>query len=295
MSYDNVTSYTLNRYPVQCNPTCTCRQSSTSYSTPGIFNFGMGEFGFGSANFSFYNFTNSFFAQIFNPFSFQNQFLNNLNFNFAQMFTPPAFIMPQIDASAIIPDTTLPMPSIPFGSLTTKTPDNDKRNTNITSVAAYSNRKSTLLKTVEKNDNNFAEQLKEKGVKYNSTLGHNLAQYTINHSTGGMGRCAHYVNNALEEYNINAKRDEHAYTRADVLAADKNFTEIKVNNENDLKALPGGSIVVYDAGACGYSSDHGHVFIATGNGGAVSDHIQNSIKFGTGVRVFIPTKQAATA
>lgn len=294
MSYDNVTNYTLNRYPAQCNPTCTCQQRNTGYTTmPGLFNFGMSG-GFAPANFSFFNFTNSFFPQMFNPFQFQIQLFNNLNFNLSQMFPMPKIDLSQLTESVMA--STIPaLPSISFGSLTTIARVKSNNKTKTTTTSAYSNRKSSLLQTVEKNDNSFADQLKAKGVTYNAELGHNLAKYTINHSTGGTGRCAHFVNNALEEYNINAKRDDHAYTRANVLANDKNFTEITVKNAEELKSLPGGSVVVYPQGVCNYSNEHGHVFIATGNGGAVSDHIQNNIKYGDGVRVFIPTQQTATA
>lgn len=295
MSFDNVSNYTLNRYQGQCNPSCTCRQQSTTYTAmPALFDFGMPmTIGFGCQPFNFMGGTlvNPFLFQIFNPF----QLLNNLNINFS--LPQPAINSPAADFSASMPLGT----SMTFGSLTlpapvvssvikdTTPPPGSKKSTS--SISAFSNQKATLLKTVEKNDDSFADQLKEKGVVYNAELGHNLAKYTINHTTGGTGRCAHYVNNALEEYNINAKRDNHAYTRAEVLANDSNFTEITVSNKEDLKKLPGGSVVVYDQGACNYSSEHGHVFIATGNGGAASDHLQNSIKYGDGVRVFIPTKQ----
>lgn len=289
MTYDKVSNYTFNRYQGQCN--CTCRQSQTvNYNaSPALFNFGFPfNFNCTPASFTGFNLVNPFFFELFNPL----MLFNNANLNFS---LPNPFNFSTDNLNNTLPLTTpqafgnLTMPA-PTLSTTPGTKSKSSPGITTSSIAASSARKATLLKDVDKNDTNFAEQLKEKGVQYNAELGHNLAKYTINHTTGETGRCAHYVNNALEEYNINAKRDNHAYTRANVLAADNNFTEIEIKSETDLKSLPAGSVVVYDKGACNYSDEHGHVFIATGNGGAGSDHLQNSIKFGSGVRAFIPTK-----
>ncbi len=295
MSFDSVSNYTLNKYQSTSNFTCTCtcqQQNYTYSSVPALFNFYLPsgfEYNFTPINYYSSSFINPFLFQITNSL----QFLNNFNFSLP---TPVSTETNSLYTSMISPSAfgTLTMPAPTISTCTTT--NNSSREPVVTSsIPSYSTRKATLLKDVEKNDSSFADQLKEKGVEYNEELGHNLAKYTINHTKGTTGKCAHYVNNALEEYDINAKRDEHAYTRADVLAADENFTEVTVKDEQDLKKLPGGSVVVYEQGACGYSSEHGHVFIATGNGGAASDHLQNNIKYGSGVRVFIPTKEAATA
>ena len=293
MSFDGVTNYTLNRYPLQCSQTCTCTQyNQPGASTPALFNYGIsGGFNFTPGGVYGINLLNPL-IQLFNNFNFQMpcfnlfSYMNSMpasNFsNFSSMFTP-TYTLPSFGNLTISSST----------DETTSSSSTKTYSGSITTISAYSNKKETLLKNIAQNDTKFEEQLKEKGVVYNKDLGHNLASYIIAHTTNTTGRCAHYVNNALEEYNIDPKRGD-AYTRADVLAADKNFTEVQVNSKEDLKSLPGGAVVVYDRGACNYSDDFGHVFIATGNGGAASDHLQNQIKFGDGIRVFIPTKPLET-
>ena len=173
-----------------------------------------------------------------------------------------------------------------------------KLNYGIQSLNATNLKKDTMKAQVGNNDSKLSEKLKALNVQYDSTLGHGLATSVIDKSTGTTGLCAKAVNDEIAANNINITRDNHAYTRAEILAENKeNFTEVTITSKEELGQLPGGSIVVYGQGACGYSSEHGHVAIATGNGGLASDHIQSQIKFApeANIRVFIPTKKITTA
>lgn len=290
---------------IQPNPTvqtCNCCCNKRQQQQVGS----LGIFGFGYP--AQPTFTNNF---NFNPFGMFQGFnfpqisfnmFSGLNFDFSKLWTPfnnnntlPSF--------PSIPTTFLPAPISNTIALSSPINSNSSGNSSSTSktdwacTSATNKQKETMKNEVGQNDKSFEAQLKAKGVQYNSTLGHGLATSAISGVTGGKGRCAHFVNDALEANGINAKRDNHAYTRASVLRSDKdNFTEIKLNNESDLRKLPAGSIVVYQPGTCNYSAEHGHTFVATGNGGGGSDHFQNSFRFpedGKGISVFIPTSKIA--
>ena len=83
-----------------------------------------------------------------------------------------------------------------------------------------------------------------------------------------------------------------AYQMGGVLAKNKDFQEITINNENDLKKLPAGCIVVYDRGAAGYSSKHGHIEVTLGDGTACSDGRTYNMRYDQNMRVFVPVEQA---
>ncbi len=298
MSIDNYTNYNLSMnnfgYLWNSNPAV----SNNTFVTTPIFNFGVNYVNTTPMNLPFFGYITSFFNTGFNPFQFQLQVMNN--FDFGNIFS--GIQLPKIETPSNIQTFTYREYTQPkfFGDLTFAAPTGEKAKTSKTtasvSIQTSSNRKETLLKNIEKNDKNFAEQLKEKGVEYDPKLGHSLAEEIIEKAPGTKGHCAKYVNNALEANDINVKRDNHAYTRADVLARDSHFTEVTVTSAEDLKKLPGGSAIVYGKSVCGYNETHGHVAIATGNGSVASDHIQNSIKYpsnGEGIRVFIPTKAIA--
>ena len=256
-------------------------------------NFGFNPFGFSSG----FNFNMSGFS-----------FLNNLCFDVTNFFKPlenlRAYMQSATSRNAF--QLNFP-PALNFSSFTPQTSNSSTignsstgktsgGSSNSTSVSATNKHKEEMKQEVGQNDANFTAQLKRKNVKYNATLGHAIANTAISNVTGGTGRCAHYVNDALEANGINPQRDNHAYTRAEVLRNNENFTEVRIFSEQDLSKLPAGSIVVYQRGVSGYHSEHGHTFTATGNGGGASDHFQSNLKFpedGEGISAFVPTTKIA--
>jgi len=245
-----------------------------------------------------YTKTPYFTPAFINPFNFGS--FNNWNLSNFAFFAMPDFTKMNFSFNN---NFSLMLPAFPTIKIPTwlnsninKTPL--KLNYNIQSLSATNLTKDKMKAQVGNNDSRLSEKLKALNVQYNSTLGHGLATSVIDKSSGTTGHCAKAVNDAIVANNINISRDNHAYTRANILANDKeNFTEVTISSKEELAQLPGGSIVVYGKGACGYSSEHGHVAIATGNGGLASDHIQSQIKFApeANIRVFIPTKKITTA
>ncbi len=306
MSIDNYTNYNLNKYNFGYTWNSYNAVPNNTFGVTPLFNFNIGYTPLTIMPMNpFFSYLTSFFTGGFNPFQFQFQVMNN--FNFGNIFNNIQF--PTLDLSNNFQNTGTNYsmkPNLGFGELTfpppsgkyekDDKPSEGKISTTYNSIQTSSNRKETLLKNINTNDKKFEEQLKEKGVEYDSTLGHNLAKHMISNVTGGTGDCAQFVNDSLEANGINAKRDGHAYTRAEVLSKDSHFTEINVDSADELKELPAGSVIVYARKACRYNPVFGHVVIATGNGSVGSDHIQNSIRYpsnGEGIRVFIPTKAIA--
>ena len=76
------------------------------------------------------------------------------------------------------------------------------------------------------------------------------------------------------------------------LRKNNNFREIKVNSKEELRNLPAGCIVVYEAGAAGYNAKHGHIEVTLGNGTAASDGITRNMRYSNQMSVFIPVENA---
>ena len=72
---------------------------------------------------------------------------------------------------------------------------------------------------------------------------------------------------------------------ADSLRRNSNFSEISASTS--LSDLPPGAVIVYNRGAQGYSSEHGHVEIITKDGRAVSDAITDNL-YKRPSHIFIP-------
>jgi len=115
---------------------------------------------------------------------------------------------------------------------------------------------------------------------YNPVLGDNLASAARNGSAGySMGQCYSYVWRALR--NTLGSQIE---TLPIPPTSAYQFGEWVINNPSTAKtwlrlvrtntpatSAPRGSVIVWPRGACGYSSTHGHIEIAQGNGTACSD------------------------
>lgn len=109
-----------------------------------------------------------------------------------------------------------------------------------------------------------------------------------------IGKCARGVRYALEEALFGHKIDgNNACDWADRLAKDTGrFKEVTVSGD-DLKKLPSGAIVVWDAiaGADEKNGKFGHISIASGDGREISDHEEaqrTQYRGSSKCRVFIP-------
>lgn len=114
-------------------------------------------------------------------------------------------------------------------------------------------------------------------------------------NTDTVGYCAKSVNKVLNKLGVGGYG--HAYQKAEQLAKNSRFKEVKVSRDQ-LNQLPRGAVIVW--GASG-EKPYGHVTVALGNGKEASDHVQNLITRGaygsdwgngatggSNVRVFIP-------
>lgn len=102
------------------------------------------------------------------------------------------------------------------------------------------------------------------------------------------GMCLAGVQDALQSFGCKDQRLPSAYMKADQLAGDPNFKEVKVS-ANDLKNLPPGCIIVWNRSGDGSAfGQHGHIQITQGGGKATSDHFETISNLGTSFRVFIP-------
>lgn len=166
---------------------------------------------------------------------------------------------------------------------------------------------SNEIMTSHNNDNKmtFAE-LQAQGLKYSASKGQRLAQDVGSHATGFIGRCSNRVANGLQRTGLGNERMPSAHMMDDAFRRDiasgknRNFREIKVNSLQDLKNLPAGCIVVYEANAAWdngfkkghYNAKHGHIEVTLGNGTAASDGITRNMRYSDRMSVFVPVENA---
>ena len=116
--------------------------------------------------------------------------------------------------------------------------------------------------------------------------GRRLAAAALKESTDGDspgGYCARDVGEALRSIGMGVARGD-AWTKAEVLANDKRFKEIKVA-PNEIDRLPPGAIIVWDKGP---GLPYGHISIALGDGREASDKLRKQMHLKTSYRVFMP-------
>ena len=143
-----------------------------------------------------------------------------------------------------------------------------------------------------KNNNAISfDSFAQKGLKYSSAKGQKLAKDVANHSVGFTGKCSKYVRTALQRTGMHNGHTASAYQMGGVLGKNKNFQEIDPSTVN-LKQLPAGCILVYDKGAAGYSSKHGHIEVTLGDGTACSDGRTHNLRSTQNMRIFVPVEQA---
>lgn len=137
-----------------------------------------------------------------------------------------------------------------------------------------------------KNDN----KLDLKDVNYSSEKGEKLAKAIKNNAVGFTGYCSRYVSNALASSGLGNERASSAHLMDDKLRSNKNFKEVTINSQEDLKNLPAGCVVVYEAGAGGYNAKHGHIEVTLGDGTAGSDGITRNMRYAKNMSVFVPVE-----
>lgn len=144
------------------------------------------------------------------------------------------------------------------------------------------------------NDNAMTfDELKAMGLEYSSENGQKLAGTVQSHLKGFTGYCSRHVSNALAESGLGTERAGSAADMDTKLENNANFREVKVSSVEDLKRLPAGCILVYERGAAGYNSKHGHIEVTFGDGTAGSDGRTRNIRYSENMSVFIPVQQSA--
>lgn len=157
---------------------------------------------------------------------------------------------------------------------------------------AYNKLTSTVQSQSEQlnypNDGKNVASLKD--VNYSAEKGQKLAQDMRNHAVGFIGYCSRHVSNGLERTGLGHERMASAHMMDTELDKNKNFRRITVTSAQELKSLPAGCIIVYEAGAAGYNSTHGHIEVTLGDGTACSDGITRNMRYSDRMSVFVPVE-----
>jgi len=144
-----------------------------------------------------------------------------------------------------------------------------------------------------KNDNLMTfDELNKQGLKYSSEKGQKLAGEVRKRAVGFTGHCSRYVSNALASSGLGHERAAAAHMMDTKLEGNSNFKEVKITSQEQLRNLPAGCIVVYEAGAARYSSKYGHIEVTLGDGTAASDGITKNMRYSDNMSVFIPVENA---
>lgn len=145
-------------------------------------------------------------------------------------------------------------------------------------------------------------ELSKYGLKYSKEKGEKLAKDMRKHAVGFTGYCSRHVSNGLQRTGLGNERRASAHQMDTALDGNKNFKRIQVNSLAELKALPAGCIVVYEANASWnngfrtghYNAQHGHIEVTLGDGTAASDGITRNLRYAdpSQMSVFIPVENA---
>lgn len=117
------------------------------------------------------------------------------------------------------------------------------------------------------------KELMEK-IGYNAEKGQALANEAKKGSASHFkGQCATYVKRAVEKAGLGKYiHGVNGCDMANVYGKNKNFKKISAKGIN-VKDLPAGCILCYDAGKSGHHKLYGHTGITQGNGTEISDYI----------------------
>lgn len=117
-------------------------------------------------------------------------------------------------------------------------------------------------------------------------IGRRLAAAALRESTDGDspgGYCARDVGEALRAVGLGVARGD-AWTKAEVLARDPRFKEMRVAPDQ-IDKLPPGAIIVWDKNS---KLPYGHISIALGDGREASDKLRKQMHLSSSYRVFMP-------
>lgn len=131
-----------------------------------------------------------------------------------------------------------------------------------------------------------------KDVNYSAEKGQRLAQDMKSHSVGFTGYCSRHVSNGLARTGLGHERTASAHMMDTELDNNPNFRRITVSSQEELRSLPAGCVVVYEAGAAGYNKTHGHIEVTLGDGTACSDGITRNMRYSDRMSVFVPVDNA---
>jgi len=120
----------------------------------------------------------------------------------------------------------------------------------------------------------FEDWLSNNGYKFDSSAAGNLCKYAEQKSADGAhyGKCGVAFREAAEKAGLwgNTQRNNSAYQFASALSKNPNFKELPHNivMSMDLRKLPAGCVIVYDAGYRDDGRDHpdGHISVTVGDG-----------------------------
>ena len=169
-----------------------------------------------------------------------------------------------------------------------------------TNAREYAYRKLTSSPSTSEVSYNFSNRGENvpalKDVNYSAEKGQRLAQDMRNHAVGFIGYCSRHVSNGLERTGLGHERMASAHMMDTELDKNPNFRRITVSSVEELKSLPAGCIVVYEAGAKWdngfrqghYNMTHGHIEVTLGNGTACSDGITRNMRYSDRMSVFVP-------
>lgn len=271
----------------------------------GCSNFTFGNFGFPNFGLNNFNITyNNLF--ITNNFSLFQPSINNFNMSFSPNFTqsfnsdfsPNFNIWTFSNTSGFFPQS-----SIFTTCKTTYQPNNitssyeRKPQSSTHKISSSRGKTQTQTQTSQAYTGALSQYNSEKGNKL-AEIAMKNAGYEISATTKKVTdkkknpqkftkACARYVQTSITDAGLddNIARVGSAYQITDSLRKNSNFTEISAST--NLKDLPPGAIIIYNRGAQGYSSEHGHVEIITKDGRAVSDGITDYL-YRKPSHIFIP-------
>ncbi|MCD8378624.1 MAG: hypothetical protein LUB59_07555 [Candidatus Gastranaerophilales bacterium] len=163
----------------------------------------------------------------------------------------------------------------------------------IANIPKQTSERSVDTSSFHKNDNLMSfDELSKEGLKYSSENGQKLACQIRSKVVGFTGYCSRHVANGLAATGLGNERTASACLMDDELRNNKNFREVKITSQDQLKNLPAGCVVVYEAGAAGYNAKHGHIEVTLGDGTAASDGITRNMRYSGNMSVFVPVENA---
>lgn len=168
----------------------------------------------------------------------------------------------------------------------------------IDSLVIRSAKNNSSVETLNKEENTKeTSRTKINGIEYNEQKGQALAERVL----AGLPEyrnyplCARYVKEAIRDVGLGPYINGNGEYCKYILRANSNFKETKVKG-NDLKKLPAGTVIVYDAyskyineeGEQKRIGKDGHTLICLGDTRGCNDCLEEHIPISDNAYVFIP-------